>query len=621
MYAQPIDPTNPNIPEVLPGSFLGIDSTNRRVVLQSFGMIAVELRGSGGEELQIANGKTATLSFNIPASLSSQAPAIIPLWYVDETSGIWKQQGQAIKNGTKYVGDVNHFSFWNCDIPRDRSLFIEMTIKNLSGSPIPYALVGITASGYTTYGYTDSTGYVGGLVPANYPLELRIFNDCNAVAHIETIGPFNANTNVDLGEKKVSLGASEVQISGTVKNCNNEYITNGWVDIYLDTKEYKAPVNSSGQFSVSIMKCNNNSITLFANDATARKTSNAYNYTIGVDHLLNLGLTACDNALLQYIVSTYAGTTFGYLDGPLAIAQFRGPVGLAFDGNGNILFTDDHRIRKISISGEVTTVSGTATFGYADGNVSVARFNNPFGLVVDDAGNIIVTDFSNNCLRKITPSGVVGTLGVRDTFGGHVNGNLSVAKFRGPKDVAIDGSGNIFVADQSNHCIRKITPTGEVSTIAGIGGSPGYADGPGVTAKFANPNSLAVDATGTIYVSDLSNYRIRKISTTGMVTTIAGNGLQGHADGAALSAMFDAPNGIEVDANGNIFVSEWNDHRIRKITSGVVTTIAGNGTIGNLDGPGSSATFRLLYHLIVDANDNIYVADGTNHRIRKLDPQ
>jgi hypothetical protein len=235
------------------------------------------------------------------------------------------------------------------------------------------------------------------------------------------------------------------------------------------------------------------------------------------------------------VVTKLAGTADlpGSMDGMGAVSRFNNPLGVAVDGAGNVFVADNGNdtIRKITPGGVVTTLAGTAgSSGSADGTGAAARFNKPFGVAVDGAGNVFVADYYNNTIRKITPSGVVTTLAGSAGLSGSADGTGAVARFN-PLGVAVDGAGNVFVADTSNNTIRKITPAGVVTTLAGTAGSSGSADGTGAAARFYGPMGVAVDGAGNVFVAD--NYdTIRKITPAGVVTTLAGTaGWNGSADG------------------------------------------------------------------------------------------
>ena len=319
------------------------------------------------------------------------------------------------------------------------------------------------------------------------------------------------------------------------------------------------------------------------------------------------------------VVSTLAGAaTSGSADGIGTSAGFANPTGVTVDPSGNVFVADhyNNKIRKITPAGMVITVAGSGNQRGNDGAGAEASFTRPNGLVVDASGNIIVAD-STNRIRKISPAAVVSTLAGRSLS---KDGIGAEANFDSPASVAVDASGNVFVADSTNSIIRKISPLGAVSTIAGSG-NIGTADGIGTAASFDRPNGVAVDGSGNLYVSDTYNHKIRKITPAGVVTTFAGSGSLGSVDGAGATARFGQPRGLAVDGSGNIYVSDTYNHMIRKITpAGVVITLAGSGASGSLDGSGPTARFFNPCGLTVDASGNVYVADSSNHKIRKITP-
>jgi sugar lactone lactonase YvrE len=268
----------------------------------------------------------------------------------------------------------------------------------------------------------------------------------------------------------------------------------------------------------------------------------------------------------SWVVSTLAGSgAAGYADGTGTAAQFDSPGGMAMDGTGNVYVADryNERIRKITPGGEVTTLAGSGVSGYADGTGTAAQFSRPFEVAVDDAGNLYVADDGNHRIRKITPGGVVTTL-AGSGVSGYVDGTGTAAQFYWPAGVAVDGAGNVYVMDYGNHRIRKITSGGVVTTLAGSGAA-GYADGTGTEAQFYFPTGVAVDGAGNLYVTDYGNHRIRKITPGGEVTTLAGSS-SGYADGTGTEAQFNSPTGVAVDGAGNLYVGDIANNRIRKLT-------------------------------------------------------
>ncbi len=317
-------------------------------------------------------------------------------------------------------------------------------------------------------------------------------------------------------------------------------------------------------------------------------------------------------------VSTLAGNgTLGFAEGTGAAARFYQPTGLAFDAGGNMYVADNqnHRIRKVTPAGVVSTFAGSGTFGFADGAGTAAQFNSPFDVAVDAAGNVYVADTYNYRIRKITPAGVVTTLAGNATYG-YADGDGAAAKFNEPRGVVVDPSGNVYVTDENNNRIRKITPTGTVTTFAGS--TLGSTDGDVSVALFSSPVGIDIDGNGNLYIVDTGNNRIRKITPAGVVSTLAGS-TKGITDADGSAARFNKPAGVVVDANGNVYVADDDNERIRKITpSGSVSTIAGGYVPGFNDGVGEDAQFSSPTGIAIDGSGHIFVADRQNHSIRKI---
>ena len=304
------------------------------------------------------------------------------------------------------------------------------------------------------------------------------------------------------------------------------------------------------------------------------------------------------------------------------------PRGLAIDGQGN-LFVTNHGgsafIKKVSASGTVSLVAGSGLFGYVDGPAATAQFGSLSGVVISAQGTVYVSDWGNHCIRKISPAGIVSTLAGNGTAG-FADGAGTAAQFNRPEGLALDAQENVLVADSYNNRIRLITPAGVVSTLAGSSAQGGFADGPVGRAQFYWPNGVAVDAAGTVYVADTGNGRIRKISSTGTVSTIAGTAQCGGTDGAAKTATFNYPTNIALNACGKICVAEANGYRIRLLDpDGFTSTLAGVGnacnsgaTGGYVDGAGSAAQFDSPRGVAFGPTGEVYVADEGNSCIRKI---
>ena len=346
-------------------------------------------------------------------------------------------------------------------------------------------------------------------------------------------------------------------------------------------------------------------------------------FVLALGSLIALGARAQSNYPAPYYFNTFAGNAFGG-NGTGSQAIFNYPGATAVDGAGNVYVADtyNYTVRKITPTGVVTTLAGLAdNDGSTDGTGSGARFSYLNGIAADSAGNVYVTDFSNT-IRKITPAGVVTTLAGTPGVYGSADGTGSAAQFWQPWGIAVDSAGNLYVADQGNSTIRKITPAGVVTTIAGAAGAFGSADGSASAARFNAPAAVAVDSAGNLYVADTGNQTIRKITSAGVVTTLAGTaGIAGSTDGTGGAARFYMPYALTV-AGTTLYVADTFNSTIRKVTSGgVVTTFAGAaGGFGNVNGTGSAARFNNPYGVAATSTGTIYVADARNMAIRKITP-
>jgi sugar lactone lactonase YvrE len=328
----------------------------------------------------------------------------------------------------------------------------------------------------------------------------------------------------------------------------------------------------------------------------------------------------------NWVVTTLAGQagSYGTADGTASAARFNDPEDLALDSAGNLYVADtgSSTIRKVTLVGTnwvVTTLAGKAGHpGLVNGTGTNAEFYHPMGVALDGAGNLYVADKINSAIRKVTPAGVVTTL---------------ATGFNYPRGVALDSAGNLYVADTDNHTIRKLTQVGSswaVTTIAGLAGNSGTNDGTGSAARFYYPKHVVVDSATNLYVSDTYNFTIRKLTPVGSsweVTTIAGlAGNSGTNDGTGSAAQFDYPEGVALDSAGNVYVADAYNFTIREVTpvgtNWVVTTLAGLAThsAGSADGAGSAARFNNPWGVAVDSGGNVYVADSGNNTIRRVTP-
>ena len=345
-------------------------------------------------------------------------------------------------------------------------------------------------------------------------------------------------------------------------------------------------------------------------------------YDVAVDASGNLYIAELGNHRIRKVdtlgvITTVAGNgTAGYSgDGePATNASLGYPLGVALDISGNLYIAQSYnnRIRKVDTSGIITTVAGNGTYGYSGdgGPATNASLRAPSDVAVDASGNLYIADSANHCIRKVDTAGIITT----------------VAGMSHPSDVAVDASGNLYIAEVDAHRISKVDTSGIITTVAG-NGAGGYSGdgGPATNASLWWPSGVAVDASGNLYIAEVGNQRIRRVDTSGIITTVAGNGTAGYSGdgGPATNARLCWPSDVAVDASGNLYIADWYNHRIRKVdTSGIITTVAGNGTASYSGdgGPATNASLRYPHGVAVDVNGNLYIADYDNHRIRTVDP-
>jgi len=316
-------------------------------------------------------------------------------------------------------------------------------------------------------------------------------------------------------------------------------------------------------------------------------------------------------------VSTFAGSaTPGSGDGTGTSATFNNPQGLAVDSKGNIFVADtyNNKIREISPSGVVTTYAGDGNAGLVNGPVATAEFYAPAGLAFDSQGNLYIADVGNNVIREITTAGIVSTFS-GNGYVGFVDGSTaSSIEYNTPTDVAFDSAGNLYITDRGNNVIRKVTPTGVASSLSGYPNKPnaGYINGTNQGVEFNYPNGLVLDASNNVYVADQSNSAIRKVTTPdGVTTTVAG--------GVVQKTVLNLPSAIAIDKTGNLFITDESGRILEYTTGNILYVLAGKANVsGYTDGAGTAALFSNPQAIAVDANGYIYVADKNNNCIRKI---
>ena len=386
VYASYIDPTAQDILQTVPGSFLANDKDGKRVFLKSYGMMAVELQSAAGERLQIKPGNTAMLTSPIPASLQATAPASISLWYVDERTGLWTEQGLATKQGDNFVGSVTHFSFWNCDISVP-AVTLSANLKTSTDEPLVNAWVVITADTTgSASSYTDSMGQVSGLVPAGKSLVLEVRDNCGAAIYSQSIGSYNDNT--DLGAITVSSSSpAVVTVTGTLTSCGGTPVSNGYAIVTIDNLVHYADVDANGNFSTNYVLCNANvaSVQVLGVDDAAQQQGTAVNSPIAVP-TTNVGsLSACGNSSSQFVNYSLDGTSYSISssDSLTAFTQSQGTGSSTTYIDGLKIATGDRLSFKFA---HTANVPGT----YPLINMEVQHYAN---LNIVQPFNVIITAF------------------------------------------------------------------------------------------------------------------------------------------------------------------------------------------------------------------------------------
>jgi len=375
VYAAYIDPTAADILDRVPGSFMANDKDGKRVLLSSYGMMAVELESSTGEKLQIKSGSTATLTSPIPSATQASAPATIPLWYVDDISGLWKEEGTATKQGNNYVGTVKHFTYWNCDIPV-QTIKLSATFKTSNGLPLINASVVIkpTSGNYysTAHGYTDTLGQINGPVPAGMNLVLQVQDACGGAIYSQNIGPYTEEIN--LGTITIpSSTPALVTVKGKVTDCSGGNVTKGFAVVSINNWVHYAKVDGSGNFSTNFVLCNINgaNVQVLGVDETTLQQGNVSTLAV-VAPTTDVGtISACGTSSTQFINYTVDGTSYTILDTDSLTAYTSGQgtqltsyiSGMRIGNGGNNIFF------KFSHSGYI---AGT----YSVASLSVQNFSN-----------------------------------------------------------------------------------------------------------------------------------------------------------------------------------------------------------------------------------------------------
>ncbi len=358
---------------------------------------------------------------------------------------------------------------------------------------------------------------------------------------------------------------------------------------------------------------------------------------VAVDGLGNLYIADTNNSRIRVvdangIITTIAGTgtgSYGGDGGPAINAQLNSPEGVAIDGLGTLYIADreNHRIRRIDTNGTITTVAGIGTGGWSGDNglATAAQLKFPYGVAVDDTGTILIADAGNQRIRRVDAAGVITTVAGNGTFGYSGDGGLATSARLGfPMGVALGGGGSFYIADRQNHRVRRVDGTGIITTVAGIGINGSTGDGGAATsAQLAIPESMVADPSGNLYIADTGNHRIRRVDTAGVITTVAGSGTNGEIGdgGPATSALFDDPQAVVSDGTGGWYIADTNHHRIRHVdANGIITTVAGNGAYGYGGEGAAASSAQVAYPAgVVLGGNTLYIADTGNNRVRSVD--
>ena len=541
----------------------------------------IELSFNSNEAL---NSRNATLSISVPAASSTTLINVTqagttPSLLTDKTT--LQEKGEGQQDSLTITSNVP----WKLDIPADAGWITADKTSGTAGISKIYFTIDANGNGSakSTVISISSTGAT--VNPVNVTV--------NQPQPDVTIASFTehqsgGNTIIIEGSGFSSTAAgNKVQINGV-----DATVTSAWPTGLEVTVPQKV---GSGKISISV------------GTKTAVSTTDFIYDWVGT-------------------VNTIAGKAgiVGHADDMGTAATFYSPSAIAVDGSGNLYIADqdNNLIRKISADGQVITLAGKyGVQGHADGTGSAATFYYPSGIAVDKNNNIYVADSYNHLIRKISSTGVVSTLAGKAAITGHADGTGTAATFYYPVGVATDSDGNIYVADAGNNLIRKISPAGEVITLAGNATISGHDDGAGTAASFNYPTGVAVSADGNIYVADRDNSLIRKITATGTVSTLAGQAMvTGHSDGTGSGATFNRATGMGVGNDGYVYVADASNQLVRRIDpSGVAQTLAGRALIpGSADGTSINASFYAPSGIVVDGSGNIYIADKVNNLIRKM---
>jgi sugar lactone lactonase YvrE len=588
------------------GNVYVADTNNNTIRMIAPGGVVTTLAGTASYQGGSADGAGAAAQFNAPCGVAVDAAGnvyvadtnndtirmIAPGGVVTTLAGTAGQAGGA--DGTGSAAEFNQ----PCGIAVDSAgnLYVADTANDTIRRIVP-----VQISGATTWVVTTLAGQAGAGGDVDGDGATARFAGPEMVA-VDGAGNLYVTEPGNADVRRITQAVLNGVTTATVSTLAGTPAAEGYADGAAQSAKFNNP------WGVAVDASGN----LYVGDVA--------------NQLVRLIAPAQGNGGRTWTVATFAGTpgVLGFQDGIGIAAQYSGPRGVAADGEGNLFLADtgNDTIREISAQGAVTTLAGTAgQAGGVDGTGAAARFNLPGGLAVDSQGNIYVADTGNDAVREISSQGAVVTLAGTAGQAGSADGSGAAARFNAPGGVAVDSAGNVYVADTGNDTVREISPQGAVSTLAGMPGQPGSADGTGSAAQFDAPGGVAVDGAGNVYVADTGNNTVREIAPGGAVTTLAGTAdpVGGGGDGTGGAAQFNHPGGIAVDSSGNVYVADTGSSTLRRIApGGVVTTLGGDaGQTGSSDGVGGAAQFNSPSGVAADGAGNVYVADTGNETIRE----
>ncbi|GGB21668.1 hypothetical protein [Puia dinghuensis] len=423
VFATYLDPTAADLYKHMPGDLRGIGSDGKETALQSFGMLRVELEDDAGNKLQIASGQKATLTWAIPATLQSSAPATIPLWYFNDSTGRWIQQGSATRQGNNYVGTVSHFSWWNCDAPIGTVVF-KLHVKDQYGNPIPHTYVEFTSSTMGTRGgYTDANGFAQGLILKGQALVMKVVTECGNVMGGINVGP--ALQDQDLGTVTINVNPVDLTLTGTVVDCSNNPVDSGMVNVTIDGLDYRAAV-TKGAFTLPIVRCYATAanIPVTPTDFIGQQTGSTTTINAGSGQVKVGQLSACGITNTQFVTVTVNNATYNWTTptppNTITYQVSTGSIGTTPATFEQILASDNSTHR---LSLNLTNLSGTGQYSaymtlnapntnYAYGNPVTCNVTS-FGAV----GSFITGTLSGNLKDTITNTSypLTGSLKVQRT--------------------------------------------------------------------------------------------------------------------------------------------------------------------------------------------------------------